>query len=779
MTGETERNTQERNLPIPRRLLFSLAYTLVALWICCTPPATAQTAWPRIADVSPGGAQRGRTVDLTITGVNIGLGTAVLFEGEGLTVEAVTPEKPPPPPAPKEGEKPPEPPKNPPGKLVARVRIAPDAAPGIRALRVVTPVGVSEWGQFVVGQWPEVGETEPNNARDQAQRVTFPTTVIGRVDPREDVDCFRFAAQAGQTLVFDLLASRLGESLDSILSLQDAGGREVALNEDSRGKDSLLAFTAPADGDYTLVLRDLGNRGGGDYRYRLSMGTIPYVTGIFPLGGRPGGTVPMELTGFNLGPTSNDQRPTTNDQRPTVFVVLPEAADPALVPIAVPLPTGTVEPRIVALDAMPEVTEAEPNNDPGRAQLVPVPSVVNARIFVPGSATADGTQSRLSIGRGDRSPPAPAATQASQEKALRASATPENVANEVGTRSSRTSAASLRPISSPAVKETDADCYRFRAEKGQKIVLEVIARRCGSQLDSLLAVTDLAGKELVSNDDAGGKDSRLEFDVSAAGEYIARVTDLQEGGGPDYSYRLQISIAAPDFRLSFTPDRLDIPRGDRASVKVTAERRYGFDGEIALEVGGLPPGVSLVGPARIPAGQKEATLVLSATADAPLQAGVPRVSGLATIEGKPVRHAAQGLEEIRQGDEKRTRPGKLVTAAVTEPGDLTLGASPESVTLAPGGTAEITLTLTRREKLKGNRPLIVVGLPPGVTADAPEIAEDKAEAKVTLKAESGAQPTETSIVIMTQVDLGDNRRRFHCAAPITLKVEAKQGGSGG
>jgi hypothetical protein len=198
-----------------------------------------------------------------------------VFEGSGLTVEAVTPEKPPSPAPAKEGEKPPEPPKNPEGKLKARVRIAADAAPGVRALRVLTPIGPSDIAWFAVGQWPEVAEKEPNNSREQAQGIRFPVTVSGSVDPGEDVDVFRFNVAAGRTLVFEVQAARLGSALDSILSLEDASGREVALNEDFNGPDSLLAFTIPTTGDYFLRLRDLRYQGGGGYTYRLTMGETP------------------------------------------------------------------------------------------------------------------------------------------------------------------------------------------------------------------------------------------------------------------------------------------------------------------------------------------------------------------------------------------------------------------------------------------------------------------------------------------------------------------------
>src|SRR5438105_5912536 len=102
-------------------------------WLLVGAPSQAQTAWPRVTAVTPAGGQRGTTVDLTLSGINVGRGTGLLFEGSGLTVESVTPEAPAPPPKP--GEKPAELPKNPEGKLVARVRIAAEAQPGVRALR--------------------------------------------------------------------------------------------------------------------------------------------------------------------------------------------------------------------------------------------------------------------------------------------------------------------------------------------------------------------------------------------------------------------------------------------------------------------------------------------------------------------------------------------------------------------------------------------------------------------------------------------------------------------
>ena len=154
-----------------KRLCGSLFLLLLTLGV-----ARGQTLRPRIALVSPSGGQRGTTVPITLTGVNLGYGTQLILDGPGLTVEALTPE---PPPANA---------KNPDGKIVAQVKIAPDAPLGRYPLRVLTPLGPSEIGYFVVGEWPEITEKEPNNTREQAQPLpTLPVTLVGRSDAGEDL----------------------------------------------------------------------------------------------------------------------------------------------------------------------------------------------------------------------------------------------------------------------------------------------------------------------------------------------------------------------------------------------------------------------------------------------------------------------------------------------------------------------------------------------------------------------------------------------------------------
>ena len=88
---------------------------------------------------------------------------------------------------------------------------------------------------------------------------------------------------------------------------------------------------------------------------------------------------------------------------------------------------------------------------------------------------------------------------------------------------------------------TELDYFRFKAKKGEQLVLEVVAQRSGSPLDSSLALLDAKGKELARSEDTRSFDSVIEFTIPEDGDYFAQLRDFQYRGGLDYKYRLFIS----------------------------------------------------------------------------------------------------------------------------------------------------------------------------------------------------------------------------------------------
>src|SRR5262245_46797522 len=85
----------------------------------------------------------------------------------------------------------------------------------------------------------------------------------------------------------------------------------------------------------------------------------------------------------------------------------------------------------------------------------------------------------------------------------------------------------------------DVDVFRFEGKAGQKVLLEVLAARHGSGLDSILTVYDADGREVGCNDDSEGSvDSRLEVTLLRDGVYYASLIDAHDQGGPEHVYRL-------------------------------------------------------------------------------------------------------------------------------------------------------------------------------------------------------------------------------------------------
>ncbi len=155
---------------------------------------------------------------------------------------------------------------------------ASDKAPGVYPLTARKGALESNPKPFRVDALPECLEKEPNNSPKQAQRVTLPVIVNGHIDRPGDWDVFSFKAHAGEAIVAEVEARRLGSPLDSVLRLTDATGRQLAFNDDqddlgsgleTHHADSYLTATLPADGIYYLYQGDIQHQGGPECAYRL------------------------------------------------------------------------------------------------------------------------------------------------------------------------------------------------------------------------------------------------------------------------------------------------------------------------------------------------------------------------------------------------------------------------------------------------------------------------------------------------------------------------------
>jgi hypothetical protein len=92
------------------------------------------------------------------------------------------------------------------GQTLYHVAVPADAQYGVHGLRVTTDKGVSGLRLLLVDDLPTVLEAGGNNALGAAQEIAVPAGVEGTVDNLAR-DYFRFTAQAGQTLTFEVWAA--------------------------------------------------------------------------------------------------------------------------------------------------------------------------------------------------------------------------------------------------------------------------------------------------------------------------------------------------------------------------------------------------------------------------------------------------------------------------------------------------------------------------------------------------------------------------------------------
>jgi hypothetical protein len=130
---------------------------------------------------------------------------------------------------------------------------------------------------FAVGDHRETRVTLPNHSFDQASRIEVPVTLNGRIQRTGEAHYFRFAVTKGQRFIMEVQARRLGSPLDSIITLFNSQGGQLAEQDDTdmgdplltHHADSRLDYTFPSDGDYVLRIQDAQGRGGEEFAYRL------------------------------------------------------------------------------------------------------------------------------------------------------------------------------------------------------------------------------------------------------------------------------------------------------------------------------------------------------------------------------------------------------------------------------------------------------------------------------------------------------------------------------
>lgn len=224
----------------------------------------AKKETPKVVVIAPLGISPGAKTKVTIRGLKFDDAVEVRIAAAGATASVL------------KSAKVPVPTNADPNRLgdslvEAEINLPQDLPPGEVLLQVITPTAEAPPHRLLVNGTPApIAEKEPNNGFRQAQPIQVPQIIDGSIGQPQDVDVFKIEGQAGQKLVFEVLAARLGSPVDATLTLHDASGQIIASNDDTADSvDPRLEVTLPRAGAYFLSLVDAHDQGGPQYVYRL------------------------------------------------------------------------------------------------------------------------------------------------------------------------------------------------------------------------------------------------------------------------------------------------------------------------------------------------------------------------------------------------------------------------------------------------------------------------------------------------------------------------------
>lgn len=221
-----------------------------------------------------------------------------------------------------------------------------------------------------------------------------------------------------------------------------------------------------------------------------------------------------------------------------------------------------------------------------------------------------------------------------------------------------------------------------------------------------------------------GSDSRLTFTAPADGSYVVRVSDVRGFQGEKFSYELTARPGQPDFSAKLSGENPTVASGSGKEFSITIDRKDGFEGEVRIDIAGVPPGFSVTTPLLIEAGQHVAYGALTALKDAPKptpeNAKVTKVTATAIINGVEVRRDVNAFGEIKLADAPKVRVA--ITPDTDVPADdlaQVFGQqNPLEIVIKPGTTVTAKVRI-ERNKFDGRVPFeaIAHNLPHGVIVD--------------------------------------------------------------
>jgi hypothetical protein len=310
--------------------------------------------------------------------------------------------------------------------------------------------------------------------------------------------------------------------------------------------------------------------------------------------------------------------------------------------------------------------------------------------------------------------------------------------------------------------------FRFPVVKDQPLSVKVYARKLRSPLDSVIEIYDSAGKNIASDDDAGGVDSTLKLTPAESTNYFIRIRDTFGNGGADFAYRIEIervnpalAVQIPEVARNDTQSRqfISVPRGNRFATLISA-KRANFESELAFKIADLPQGITVFADP-MPAKIDSMPLVFEAAPDAPVGGKLlDLVASGTNSQGEVVGHFRQNVELVQgppnNANYYSTAVDKICVA-VTKEAPFKLRIVEPKVPLVQAGSMRLEVVAERATNFDEPIELKMIWNPPGISSQSEtSIPKGATNAFYQLNAGGGAETREWKIAVLghAQVDGG-------------------------
>lgn len=630
-------------------------------------------------------------------------------------------------------------------KVVFKLQAPSGLGRGSHDVWVKTPNGESAKLKLYADDLAPITTTAADFKNGPVQIAKLPASVWGTLTETGQHDVYRFTAKAGEELVLDLAVAQVGSVAKSpTLEIVDSNHTVLAVNRGlDSGSDPFLAWKAPADGDYHILVSNTTMDGSAGHVYRLTIGALPFVTSWSPLTAQVGKATQVTLIGHHLGDKATvtmkaDKEGITNvplDAKALRFRTMPS----------------------LRVSALAQVSEVEGNDDLAKAQVVSSSANINGLLAKAGDTdhfafdakkgqtwiietlaaqAGSPADTKLEVLHPDGKPVARLLMQAVRDSYnnfrsvdannpdIRLQNWEEMELNEYVWFNGDV----MKIIRMP--RGPDGGCFFYVIDGKRRAYFDTSATSHSLDepcyvvepypLGSTIAANGLPIFTLnYQNDDSGdrkiGRDSRLTFTAPADGRYVVRVTDTRGWGGERFVYSLAIREPKPDFSVKLAGMNPTVMPGASVGFSFRADRQDNFDDPIQIDITGVPAGYWATSPLIIEAGHDLISGSLHAMPDAKADADWSKLKIIA--KGKNITHDAGNFGKVTLG----AKPKFIIVLEPDAGGkpvmrDPAAETTPLELTLAPGQTVKAWLRAIREDN-KDLLSLDVHGLPHGVIVD--------------------------------------------------------------